>query len=357
MQRGFLLLFYLSGSIIFIQRCKGEFMERQNSYIFIYQKSNDYPKNTTKTINGEEIKILYLPKTVGDYIVTLFKDVSIKQTDISKTEYSLSYSKNNEIINVNFVTHDDGSKTYLNIVAEGKTEENIIESLSAIHNKLYKSLLKQEYICIFSYDAISEYYGNLIFPLLNSFERLLRRFLYNIYVLEHGKTYYSETLSQENQEKIKGRIQAKGNKESKERLRTEVFYDYLEYNQIIELLFNNSEILSTDICDWLKMIGSEENNEINIKKCIEVISKHRNAVAHNRNFSSQSYIECKEKIEQIQPLFINVINELETTEFKKKYSDWYKNKTHGPSEKLTEIIRKLSEAISQINALRTLSEE
>lgn len=63
-------------------------MVRQNSYIFIYQKSNDYPKNTTKTIDGEEINILYLPKNVGDYIVTLFKDASIKQTDLSKKEYS-----------------------------------------------------------------------------------------------------------------------------------------------------------------------------------------------------------------------------------------------------------------------------
>ena len=331
-------------------------MVRQNSYIFIYQKSNDYPKNTTKTIDGEEINILYLPKTVGDYIVTLFKDASIKQTDLSKKEYLFSYCKNDEIINVNFVAHEDGYRTYLNILAEGKTEENIIETLSAIHNKLYKSLLKHEYICIFSYDAISEYYGNLIFPLLNSFERLLRRFLYNVYILEHGKEYYSE-ISQENQSIIKGRIRAKGNKDSKERLRLEVFFDYLEYNQIINLLEDNSEGISSDTCEWIKYIGSEENNEINIIECIKTISAHRNAVAHNRNFSLQDYIECKEKIEQIQPLFTNAINELETTEFKKRYRDWYKNKTHGRSEKLNEIIRKLSKTISQLYASMTLSEE
>ena len=58
-------------------------------------------------------------------------------------------------------------------------------------------------IMVISYDAISEYYCNKIYPKLNELERNLRKLLFNIYIVNFGKDYYKATVSEDLKQKLK----------------------------------------------------------------------------------------------------------------------------------------------------------
>lgn len=63
-----------------------------------------------------------------------------------------------------------------------------------------------DYIVIPSYDFVSEYYCNKIYPKLNSFKRKLRKLLYLIYRAQFEKYYFKKTTSEELQAKVKKKI-------------------------------------------------------------------------------------------------------------------------------------------------------
>lgn len=54
---------------------------------------------------------------------------------------------------------------------------------------LLASGVRDEYVDIISYDAISEFYCNKILPKLNTLERNLRKLLFNIYIVNFGKEF------------------------------------------------------------------------------------------------------------------------------------------------------------------------
>ena len=69
--------------------------------------------------------------------------------------------------------------TYLALNFTEETDEEIINVFEEIEEKL-TNCTKESYIMINSYDQISEYYCNKVYPMLNNFERLLRLLMFNI---------------------------------------------------------------------------------------------------------------------------------------------------------------------------------
>ena len=76
-----------------------------------------------------------------------------------------------------------------------------IDKAIITNNKLSKN-----YIIITSYDSISEYYCNKVYPKLNEFERKFRKLLFITYTAQFKKAYFESTTSKELQTKAKEKI-------------------------------------------------------------------------------------------------------------------------------------------------------
>lgn len=79
--------------------------------------------------------------------------------------------------------------TYLDVIIEGRSKSQAINCLEKFQSLLLASGVRDEYVDIISYDAISEFYCNKILPKLNTLERNLRKLLFNIYIVNFGKEF------------------------------------------------------------------------------------------------------------------------------------------------------------------------
>lgn len=143
--------------------------------------------------------------TFSDVIRKGFYKKDIKTVLIvDEVDFEVQFSINQVVENI-----------YLDIVVSSKSKIQSIKCLEYINQVLNGSDFEEYYIVIVSYDAVSEYYCNKIYPKLNELERTLRKLLFNIYIVNFGKAYYTKTVKPELQSKIKGVVQAKGNDEKK----------------------------------------------------------------------------------------------------------------------------------------------
>ena len=135
----------------------------------------------------------------------------------------------------------------------GSSKKQIAECMEDIQQKFFSSCVRERYIDIISYDAVSEYYCNKIYPKLNTLERNLRKLLFNIYVVNFGLNYYKATINEGLQNKAKQVVNRDSRKKEKDHIkekytattRKEVeeiellqrFFYSLEYGDIQDLLF------------------------------------------------------------------------------------------------------------------------
>lgn len=143
------------------------------TYIFLNKDSQNH--NITLFINR-----------IKNYFSNIEKKENEKQY-IYKHCYSIS-SHTNYLFN--FYTKENDY--YLDIYINSRINANIINDLEKI-NKIFcnDSTLNKNYYIILSYDKISEYYCNNLYPYLNEFERNLKNILFNIYILKYGYNYYN----------------------------------------------------------------------------------------------------------------------------------------------------------------------
>jgi hypothetical protein len=169
--------------------------------------------------------------------------------------------------------------------------------------------------------------------------------LFNIYILNFGKEYYSTTIPEKLQNEIKSNIQAKGNKDAIEQKRIEEFFYSLEYRQLVEILFaknwtNVEDKIQKEILQYEQEIIIDENikkriaqmsprsdwerlfsdkiRDDNIQELISEISRFRNKVAHFKFFYSEDYSYLSMKISMLLNYIDRAIEISETEDFNKK---------------------------------------
>lgn len=297
----------------------GEIMKLQNSYIFL-KKQDKKSDNEKEGADGNVIRI-NVPSRVYSYITKSFPGAieNDESNDALFFQQKFVWKKENgnAWYYVEFRINEVAGVTYLDVIVEDKNKIQLIQQLEFIQKTLQESGIQSEYIMIISYDAVSEYYCNKIYPKLNKLERNLRKLLFNIYIVNFEKEYYKATISTELQNKAYGIIQAKGNPTQKETTRMQEFFYSFEFNDIQKMLFtpnwteidnhakdqfltHNSDLSQlsdeelrtafltlTPKSDWERFF-SDKISGVDFERVFESIRRYRNDIAHCKFF----YNDC-----------------------------------------------------------------
>ena len=334
-------------------------MKLYNSYVFL---KNPYKKIESTDKDGNQI--IVIGNNISDYIKKSFPSVlKAKRSDNDYvTKYTGSIQIGDDSCDVEFrITEVTGIK-YLDIFVAGKTRSKIIRFMEYIHETLLNSGVKEYYIDIISYDAISEHYCNKISGKLNSLERLLRKLLFNIYILNFGIEYYQATMDPELQNKIKGLINS-SNKETLERIRQDYhlesnrqakeidrlqqFFYSFEFADIQKFLFkpnwtsvdeaeknaflaqhkNLSNLSDSELrnallrfspkSDWERFFSSKVSIA-GIETLIDELRSYRNIVAHHKLFYKADYEKCNKLINRLNAGILKAIQLTEEIDFVEK---------------------------------------
>ena len=145
-------------------------MKEQNSYAYI--------GTSKEKVIKEGNKIVVLPRTSPrDCIKGIFeeKEIQILESARTKLVFKGEVALNKDVFDVKITINNVKHSFYVDIEVSGKTKYKIIKCLEYIHKKLEESDLnkKGDYIQVVTYDAISEYYCNKIFPNLAKLGKIL----------------------------------------------------------------------------------------------------------------------------------------------------------------------------------------
>jgi len=287
---------------------------------------------------------------------------------------------------------------YLDVVVSGRSKVQIIRGLEYIQATIEDSSISKSYIKIISYDAISEYYCNKIYPKLNELERNLRKLLFNIYVVNFGLDYYRMTVNEELQSKVKGVIDVDvkadksrlkntySKKEAKEIARWQRFFYSFEFTDIQKLLFakgwtnideqskikflSNTKDLSeltdeelriafsryTPKSDWERFF-SDKISGFDVEKVIEEIRESRNKIAHCKFFYKTEYESCNKAINDLNQAIISTIKITENKDFYQKNREYIVNAMAGAFERIEAFTQKLADVIKpSLQVMEKISE-
>lgn len=215
-----------------------------------------------------------------------------------------------------------GSIQYLWLEMEEKPV-TVIKVLEYVHSIIQASESRKKNYVICSYDGVSLYYCNRIYPLFNKFERKIRDLVFCLLTKTLGSNWYKATIEKELDNSLHI-----GNKK---KLIEEALHE-LTLHQLEQYLFSKrrfidvEEVIDNDLAiDNIKDKSKEEIIEI-LNNCrstslwekyinpsikmdelsndIESIRKYRNKVAHSKSFKEKDYIACKK-------LLTKVINEVD----------------------------------------------
>ena len=263
----------------------------------------------------------------------------------------------------------------MDIEVEGKTKVQIIKCLEYIEETLFSSGIEDDYICVISYDAVSEYYCNKIYPKLNTLERKLRRLLYNTYIVNFGLEYYEQTIIKDVKDNAKKRIGKKGNKQEK---RNKVFFDYVDFGDIQRTLFTatwneydekqkqkfldahpdlselSDEVLRDKFSefspksDWKRFFAHKTDDTIMVENTINEIREFRNQVAHCKHFSSDEYKECAAAIRKLSRAIDQAIKITEEQDFEKKNREMLQLSIESLKNSINEVTKTIRESFKPL---------
>ena len=160
----------------------------QNCYIFLKNIDNQDDQKKTTAI-----------KVVPSIYSLVMKEIP-NATRITNTEENRFFKKtlnakipvNNTDVNATITIFDVKDATYVNVTVDSNEICSGINCLEKIHLAFSSFASSDDYIMVISYDAISEYYCNKIFPKLNRLERDFRRLLLNTYTINFGRNYFDD---------------------------------------------------------------------------------------------------------------------------------------------------------------------
>lgn len=327
-------------------------MKLQNSYIFI-------PNPDKKKKSLEKKDRIRIDVGIKVYIKNLFnlKEAQSAGDTVYKSIIPCNMTVKSNLFNVIFTTNKVVKHTYLDVQVTGKRKTQIIQCLEYIHEKLQQSDIENHYIRIDSYDSISEYYCNKIYPKLNELERKLRKLLYNTYILYFGFDYIDNTIDENIIKKLSKNIKSKKidkNTSNEIEIRKK-FFDEFEYRHYKTLLFDKqwtqadeeaknkflkNKTLSqldenelrkafmnfTPRSDWEKFFANKVGvSGEYVKYLVECVQDYRNNVAHYKTFSSKDYKNCFNSVKNLIKLVDRAIAITEEKDFLDKNMEHFKS--------------------------------
>lgn len=348
-------------------------MKLESHYIFLSREKSK-KKSSYKKEDGTYV--IVLPTGVQGYISKAFPNVSpARDYSIFKKIYNFELCVSDIVFEVVFSQYDVGKDTYLDIIVEGKTKAQIIKCFEYIEETLFNSGIEDDYICVISYDAVSEYYCNKIYPKLNTLERKLRRLLYNTYIVNFGLEYYEQTIIRDVQNKTNAKIGKKGNKREK---RNKEFFDNVDFGDIQRILFTatwneydekqkqrflnthsdlselSDEELRTKFSDfspksdWQRFFDYKIDNTIMVEETIDDIRNYRNQAAHCKRFSSDNYNDCNAAIKKLSRAVDQAIKITEEQDFEKKNREMLQLSIESIKDSITEVAKTIRDSFSSL---------
>lgn len=294
----------------------------------------------------EKIEKMLLGETTGNFqleIRGITKDIEFKLSVVDSTEY-------------------------LDIIIEDDSEETIIMFMKEIDKNIISNVkLCENYIIITSYDSISEYFCNKVYPKLNEFERKFRKLLYITYTAQFKKSYFEITTSQELQKKAKEKIKSKNAdyriqqylysldfyafkqllfekswNEYDEKQLTKYLKKHNDLTQLTDLEIRNKMLSIHPTNDWERLF-SNKNLDENFESIITEIGKLRNIVAHNKIITETEYNKLNILLDNSIITIDKAIKITETEDFKRINTE----KVSETMEKFAENLRKFTDGITK----------
>lgn len=367
-------------------------MKLQNSYVFLKNPYWQEPK-PYKDSNGTIV--LTIGNNLYSYIKKCFPTISKDDGygDFYKKKYTTAVQCGEGECQAEFIITEVVDTKYLDVVVDAKTKHQAVRCLEHIQNTILSSGVREICIEIISFDAVSEYYCNKIYPKLNNLERNLRRLLFNSYIVNFGREYYKATVDEDLQRKIKGVVNIDSKKTDKERIKTDYhvangkeveevmrlqrFFYSLEYIDIQKLLFTpnwtkadecakaefleknpNLSTLSDEELrnafaqyiprsDWDRFFSNKIDIH-NIQEMIESIREYRNSVAHFKFFYKDDYDECNVLVNRLNKAIVKAIKMTEDEDFVKKNTEILSATLTGFFEEFSATMNSLAKKITSI---------
>lgn len=336
-------------------------MKYVNSYIFL-KKDNKKEKHKEPEKNEKGEYILRLEETFYDLFKKIFdikeKNIEAKEID-EETDDSIenieedarqffyntwigdfAVKKGNKEKIFKYKIIEANSTYYLDISGELSNINDSIPFLEELNETLYynkNSEISKKYIPIISYDTVSEYYCNQVYPFLNRFERKFRKLLFLIYTSQFQKLYFEKTTPQRVKERVNRII-----KNENEVYKIQNYFYSLEFGTLQDLLFEKNwteleekeieKLLDKKISelpekelknsisnirpknDWERFFGNKGFEE-DLQNTMKDIAKLRNSVAHNKLFTKKNYQDLKQMLEKNIKTIDNAIEITETEDF------------------------------------------
>jgi len=328
-------------------------MNFKNSYIFLErERKNRQPKKKSQKEGKNKIVVTF-PPSFKELLKKCFSNIIFfekedKFDNFNKGIIKISYKS--EKRDVSFKYYNIWSNYYLDIIVNTSSEEDAIAILENINSLLIgkKNIFDKNFVSIVSYDYISEYYCNKLFPLLNEFERRLRKLIFNIYTLNFNLNYYSATTSKKFQNDLKEKTKKdktiKRENISKEDCYIKFGFYLLDYSDIDTLLFTKTitneeinkiqKILSENddltklsdteirdvfqLCclktDWERFFDDKKMEE-NFQILFNDIRIFRNSIAHCKLIDKNQYERCLKVLEKTSKSLELAIKITEETDF------------------------------------------
>ena len=378
-------------------------MELQNSYIFL---KNPYGQKEDEASSvGSVVRTLVFEENLNSYIKKAFPVATSVDTNCYyKHRYMDSVQTGRNVCTVKFHVAEVVDTYYLDVVASGKTRTQVISCLESVQDRLLNSGVRDRYIDIISYDAVSEYYCNKITPYLNTLERNLRKLFFNIYVVNFGREYIravgEPTVKEkakelvgksfkEQQEVIRKQYNAPSNAKAKEIEYLRQFFYSMELGDVEAWLFTDtctefdrkarekflsehndlSELSDEELrkafydlepkSDWERFFSKKIELE-NVKGILKQIRDYRNKVAHYKFFNKEEYQECRKLIASLDAAVLKAIRLTEEKDFAENNADTIKGMMDGIAKSVKAFqentlstlfanIGKIQETINQIS--------
>ena len=353
-----------------------------NSYIFLSNPDKETNTQKNKSVkNNNSIKIDVISDSFFSCINSCFKNLQRTNYSMGHYKYEGSFETKKDVFKIFLEYYKINESFFLDLEIIENNKTKAISCLEQINNFLESSDANEDYIIINTYDSVSEFYCNKMYPKLNALERNLRKLLFNTYILNFGKEYYSKTISKDIQDKAKKLIAAKGNQEKKEKERLKNFFYSLDFYDIQTLLFipswteieeckkkdfltnnkNLSELSDEELrnfisklspqTEWDRFFSSKIKNQ-NVNEMINEIREHRNNVAHCKFFKKSDYSKCYNTINELNKEILSAIEITKEEDFVNKITE---NTFSFISESLLNKLGKLGEAMNKLAVKASLN--
>ena len=249
--------------------------------------------------------------------------------------------------NIKYKISNALSTYYLDIIVNEHSVKENISILEKLNDDLVGdgNAFDEKYISIISYDAISKYYCNKMYPLLNIFERKFRKLLLLTYTSLFQRAYFSTTMSTEIQDKTK-KIIKQTTKHTDEETRLKHFLYSLEFSTMHRMLFDKNWCEYDDMelkkfldkyndlsklgdselrkkfesfhpkSDWERLFFNKGMDD-DFENTIKTIGEFRNLVAHCKFFYKKDYYLFSKIIKDTNKSIDKAIKFTETEEFKR----------------------------------------